>query len=237
MPDRPPPFDLSLYLVAGSGDLDGRDLLEVVGQAVAGGVTLVQLREKTTPRGLLIERARALRALLAPRGVPLIVNDHLDVALAAGAEGLHLGQDDIAPAEARAALGPGRILGLSAGDAEEAGTVDPAVVDYVGVGPAYATGTKADAGAAIGPAGLGAMRARLALPMVAIGGIGRARAAEVMATGVEGIAVVSAICRAADPEAAARALRREIDAAAARRRQAGADRPPFSGTGSSVRPE
>ena len=100
------------------------------------------------------------------------------------------------------------------------------MVDYVGVGPAYATGTKADAGAAIGPAGLGALRARLALPMVAIGGIGEGQAAEVMATGVEGIAVVSAICRAADPESAARALRREIDAAAARRGRAGTEGTP-----------
>ena len=113
-------------------------------------------------------------------------------------------------AEARARLGPGKILGVSAGDAAEAATVDPALVDYVGVGPVYATGTKADAGAAIGLAGLTAMRRRLALPMVAIGGIQADHAAEVMACGVEGIAVVSAICGAADPEAAARLLRESL---------------------------
>ncbi len=213
MPEPSPAFDLSLYLIAGVDDVGDRALERVVASAVAGGVTLVQLREKTAPRETVIARAKALRAILAPHGIPLIINDDLEVARAAEAEGLHLGQDDIDPREARAALGPGKILGLSAGDAEEAKTVDPAVVDYVGVGPAYVTASKADAGAAIGPDGLRAMRNRLALPMVAIGGIGLAQAAAVMATGVEGIAVVSAICGAADPEAAARDLRATIDAA------------------------
>jgi len=207
-----PAFDLSLYLVAGSDALAGRDPTAVVAAAVRGGVSLVQLREKAMAAEPMIARARALKAILAPLDIPLIVNDRLDVALAAGADGLHLGQDDLAPAEARAQLGPGKILGVSAGDAAEAATVDPALVDYVGVGPVYPTGTKADAGAAIGLAGLTAMRRLLPLPMVAIGGIQAGRAAEVMACGVEGVAVVSAICAAADPEAAARALRQEIEA-------------------------
>lgn len=216
MPDKPPAFDLSLYLVAGADDVGDRRLETVVQAAVAGGVTLVQLREKTAPRDVQVARARALRAILAPHRIPLIINDDLEVALAADAEGLHLGQDDIGPREARDALGPGKILGLSAGDAEEAKTVDPALVDYVGVGPAYVTSSKADAGAAIGPAGLRDMRARLALPMVAIGGIGLGQAADVMATGVDGIAVVSAICGAPDPEAAARDLSDRIAAARSR---------------------
>jgi thiamine-phosphate pyrophosphorylase len=207
---RPGP-DLSLYLIAGPEAVGGRDLVAVVAAAVRGGVRLVQLRDKTAPDAAMIAQARALKALLRPLGVPLVVNDRLEVALAAEADGLHLGQEDLAPARARAALGPGRILGVSAGDAEEAATADPAVVDYVGVGPVYPTGSKADAGDAIGLAGLGAMRALLDLPMVAIGGIDETNAAEVMACGVEGVAVVSAICGAADPEAAARALRRRID--------------------------
>jgi thiamine-phosphate pyrophosphorylase len=207
---RPGP-DLSLYLIAGPEAVGGRDLVAVVAAAVRGGVRLVQLRDKTAPDAAMIAQARALKALLRPLGVPLVVNDRLEVALAAEADGLHLGQEDLAPARARAALGPGRILGVSAGDAEEAAIADPAVVDYVGVGPVYPTGSKADAGDAIGLAGLGAMRALLDLPMVAIGGIDETNAAEVMACGVEGVAVVSAICGAADPEAAARALRRRID--------------------------
>lgn len=208
-----PAFDLTLYLVVGTADVGGRDLTDVVAAAVRGGVTLVQLREKDRPSDAVAVTATALKALLTPLGVPLIVNDDVEAALAAGADGVHLGQDDGDPVAARAALGPDRIIGLSAGDAAEARTVDPAIVDYAGVGPAYITGTKADAGAAIGPAGLRAMRQRLALPIVAIGGITADTAADVMRCGVDGVAVVSAICAAPDPEAAARRLRQVIDAA------------------------
>ncbi len=212
-PNRRPPFDLTLYLVAGAQDCAGRDLEAVVAAAVRGGVTLVQLREKDLPHDAIVESARRLKALLQPAGVPLIVNDHLDVAVAADADGLHLGQEDLNAAAAGAALGSGKILGLSAGDPEEAQRVDPALVDYVGIGPAYATGSKADAGAAIGLAGLRDLRDRLDLPLVAIGGINADNAAEVMTSGVQGVAVVSAICAADDPEEAARAIRREISAA------------------------
>jgi thiamine-phosphate pyrophosphorylase len=217
---RVPGLDLSLYLVAGTEDAGGRDLMAVVAAAVRGGVSVVQLRDKTATDAAMIAQARVLKGLLAPLGVPLIVNDRLEVALAAGADGLHLGQEDMAPGAARRALGPEAILGVSAGDAAEAKIADPAVVDYVGVGPVYPTGSKADAGDAIGPDGLSALRALLGPPVVAIGGIQAANVAEVMACGVQGVAVVSAICGARDPEGAARALRRRIDAA--RRGQAGA---------------
>lgn len=210
---RVPGLDLSLYLVAGDDAVGGRDLVDVVASAVRGGVSLVQLRDKTASDAAMIAQARSLKGLLAPLGVLLIVNDRLEVALAAGAAGLHLGQDDMAPADARRALGPEAILGVSAGDAAEAKIADPAVVDYVGVGPVYPTGSKADAGEAIGLEGLHALAALLAPPVVAIGGIQAAKAAEVMACGVQGVAVVSAICGARDPEAAARAFRRRIDAA------------------------
>ncbi len=210
---RVPGLDLSLYLVAGAEDAGGRDLMAVAAAAVRGGVSVVQLRDKTATDAAMVAQARALKGLLAPLGVPLIVNDRLEVALAAGADGLHLGQEDMAPGAARRALGPEAILGVSAGDAAEAKIADPAVVDYVGVGPVYLTGSKADAGAAIGLEGLRALAALLAPPVVAIGGIQAGNAAEVMACGVQGVAVVSAICGARDPEAAARALRRCIDAA------------------------
>ncbi len=206
-----PDFDLSLYLIAGSDAVGDRSLLEVVAAALRGGVTLVQLRDKSASDADLIEQGRALEALLAPQGVPLIINDRVAVAAACGAAGVHLGQDDLSPSEARAALGPDRILGVSAGLPEEMAIVNPELVDYVGVGPVYGTGTKADAGAAIGLDGLQDMRRRIASPVVAIGGIDEARAAAVMACGVEGVAVVSAICAADDPEQAARGLRSAVE--------------------------
>ncbi len=206
-----PDFDLSLYLIAGSDAVGSCSLLEVVAAAVRGGVTLVQLRDKSAPDAALIDQGRALKALLAPQGVPLIVNDRVAVAAACDAAGVHLGQDDLSPAEARRALGAGKILGVSAGTPEEMAIVDPDLIDYVGVGPVYGTGTKADAGAAIGLDGLADMRRLIAPPVVAIGGIDETRAAAVMARGVEGVAVVSAICAADDPERAARDLRAAVE--------------------------
>ncbi len=213
-----PAFDLTLYLVVGSDVTQGRPLDAVVAAALRGGVTLVQLREKALGDAELVEAARALKALLAPLGVPLIVNDRVAVAKAAGADGVHLGQDDLDAARARAMLGPDALIGVSAGSAEEAARVDRDFADYVGIGAVFTTATKLDAGPAIGVAGLAALAARLRpLPVVAIGGIGADNAAQVMAAQVgagraaDGIAVVSAICSAQDPEAAARALRREID--------------------------
>ena len=209
-------FDLTLYLVIGPEAVAGREVDAVTAAAVAGGVTLVQLRDKAAPDAEVAALARRLQEILAPRGLPLIVNDRIEVARAVGAAGVHLGVDDRPAAEARRILGPEAIIGVSAGTFAEADLVDPAVVDYVGTGAVYATATKADAGAAIGLEGLAALRGRLALPMVAIGGIGLATAAAVAATGVEGIAVVSAICAAGDPEAAARDLREAVDAGRSR---------------------
>lgn len=220
-----PVFDLTLYLVVGSGVTRGRPLDEVVTAAVRGGATLVQLREKALFDTELIAAARALKSRLAPLGVPLIVNDRAEVARAAGADGVHLGHDDLDAARAREILGPAGLIGVSAGTPEEAARVDKGLADYVGIGSVYATATKPDAGPPIGLAGLTALaRALRPLPVVAIGGIGTRQAAEVMAapggagaqgtdgSAVDGIAVVSAICGAPDPEAAARTLRQEIDA-------------------------
>ena len=209
-----PPFDLSLYLVIGSDAVGGRSLAEVAVAAVRGGVTLVQLREKALPDAQVVELARGLKDLLGPQGVPLIVNNRVEVARAAGAQGVHLGQADLDAARAREILGPDKLIGVSAGTPEEAARVDKDLADYVGVGSVYPTPTKPDAGPPIGIAGLMALGAALApLPVVAIGGIGAGNARKVMASGAaEGIAVVSAICGAPDPEAAARDLRREIEA-------------------------
>lgn len=204
-------FDLTLYLVIGPDTAGGRPVEEVTAAAVAGGVTLVQLRDKTAPDLELEALAGRLIEVLAPRRVPLIINDRIEVAEAVSAAGVHLGSDDRPVAEARARLGPEAVIGVSAGTAEEAAAVDRRLVDYVGTGSVYPTSTKPDAGAAIGLEGLAALRRRLRLPMVAIGGIGQETAEAVSAVGVEGVAVVSAICAAADPEAAARSLRAAVE--------------------------
>ena len=204
-------FDLTLYLIIGPDVTAGRPVEDVIGAALEGGATLVQLRDKTTPDVELAALARRLQPLLAAARVPLIVNDRVELARNIGAAGVHLGVDDQPAACARELLGPEAIIGVSAGNAEEAVLVEPDLVDYVGCGSVYPTATKADAGAAIGLDGLAALRARLSLPMVAIGGIGPGTAAAVAAQGVEGIAVVSAICGAADPAVAARSLRAEVE--------------------------
>jgi len=206
-------FDLSLYLVTDPAMTARRGLAETVAAAVAGGVTMVQLRDKTSPPAAMIEAGRALRALLAPLGVPLIVNDRVDVAQAIGADGVHVGPGDPAPAAVRALLGPRAIVGFSLDAADRLGEFDPAAVDYVGLGPLFPTGTKADAAPALGAAVFAALRRRLPCPVVAIGGIDAANAARAIAAGADGVAVVSAICAATDPRAAAQALRAAVEAA------------------------
>ncbi len=204
--------DLRLILVTDPAQTARRGLLETVQAAIAGGVTSVQLRDKAMPDAEMVPLARALMADLAPAGVRLMVNDRVAVAAETGAD-LHIGQEDGDPAAARAAIGPDAILGLSVTKAEEVATVDPAVVDYVGLGPVFATATKADAAPPLGLEGFRAVGARLPVPFVAIGGIDAGNAAAIMAAGAAGIAVISAICAADDPRAAAALLRRAVDGA------------------------
>lgn len=200
-------FDLSLYLVLDPDLCGGAEgMLRTTEEALEGGVTIVQLRAPTWKKRALAACARDLLEILRPRGIPLIINDHADVAAAVGADGLHVGQDDLSPADARRIIGPDMILGLSAGSMAEVRGADPALVDYLGIGPVWATATKKDAGAAVGLDGLAALRAATPLPVVAIGGIGASNAADVMRTGVDGIAVVSAICGQASPRTAAENL-------------------------------
>ena len=203
-----PDFDLTLYLVTDRGCLGGRELLDVVGRAVAGGARLVQLREKSACTREFGELARALVGLVRPMGAHLVINDRVDVALAAGADGVHVGQDDMRPTDVRALLGPERILGLSVTGEDEARAARGQPVDYLGAGPVFATATKKDAGAPQGLDGLARMVALAEVPVVAIGAITTANAAAVMATGVAGLAVVSAVCGADDPAKAAADLRR-----------------------------
>ena len=212
-------FDPTLYLVTDPDLARGRPLVEVVTAAVKGGVTLVQLRDKEAGGRALLEDARALKALLDPLGVPLIVNDRVDVAVAAGAAGCHVGQSDLPAAAARALLGADAILGVSLDRVDQVHGIDPEIVDYVAHGPFAATLTKPDAGGPVGAAGLAAVRALTGLPLVAIGGIDARNVGDAVAAGADGIAVVSAIVAALDPEASSRTLRRAIEAA--RRERAG----------------
>jgi len=204
-----PACDLTLYFVVGEAEVPPGRLEEVVRAAVGGGVTLVQLREKQADDRRFLDLARALVALLAPSGVPLILNDRVHLVADAGAAGAHIGQEDGDPAAARAILGPDRILGVSAHAPEQARAV-AGIADHLGVGPFAATTTKADARAPIGAQGVAAVRAASPLPIVAIGGLTAANAPAAIAAGADGVAVVSAIARAADPAAAARDLRKAV---------------------------
>ena len=207
------PRDWSLYLVTDRGLAGFRPLADVVAAAVRGGVTAVQLREKHCRTREFVELARCLKALLAPHGVPLIVNDRVDVALAAGADGVHVGQSDMDAGDVRRLLGPDAIVGISVETLQQAERAASLDVDYLGVSPIFATPTKTDTASAWGLGGLAALRRASKHVLVAIGGIDSSNADQVIEAGADGIAVVSAICAAPDPEAAARALRRAIDQA------------------------
>jgi thiamine-phosphate pyrophosphorylase len=195
-----------LYLVTDRGLCGGRSLEEVVELAVQGGVACVQLREKELSTRAFVELAVALKALLAPSGVPLIINDRVDVALAAGAEGVHVGQEDMPCAMVRRLLGPRAIIGLSVETWEDVERARDLDVDYLGVSPVFPTPTKTDTKAAWGLEGIRRIRARVRQPLVAIGGLNAGNAAAAVRAGADAIAVVSAICASADPRQAARDL-------------------------------
>ena len=197
---------LRLYLVTDRGLAMGRDMLDIVREAVAGGVTMVQLREKDCPMRDFVALGRELVALLRPLGVPLIINDRVDVALACDADGVHIGQSDMPYDIARRLLGPDRIIGLSVESMDDIVAANALDVDYVGVSPVFATSTKTDTARPFGLDGL-LEAVRLSVhPTVAIGGMNARTAADVMACGTDGIAVVSAIVSAESPREAAREL-------------------------------
>lgn len=204
---------LALHVLTDRDWSRGRSTLEVAEAAIAGGATVIQLRDKVASTRELVEEGRALRRLTRERGVLLLVNDRVDVALAVEADGAHVGQDDMPAALARALLGPDRILGVSAGALTEAQGAAAAGADYLGVGPIYATRAKADAGEPTGPALLREMRARFDVPLVAIGGITADNAGEVVRAGAAGVAVITAVVAAEDITAAARRLRAEVERA------------------------
>lgn len=205
-----PMLDLTLYLVTDRSLSRGRSTENIVREAIAGGATCVQLREKHCGTRQFIAEARMLMALLQPAGIPLIINDRLDVALAAGANGVHLGQKDMAIADARRLAGPGLVIGISAESLADAVQAEAEGADYIGISPVFATTTKKDAAAPLGLDGIRRIRAAVRLPLVAIGGITLENAESVISAGADGLAVVSAIVAAQCPRTAAAALKQRI---------------------------
>ncbi len=215
-------LDLRLYALIDPERAGGRDLVELARLVAQGGATLVQLRDKRSDTRSMVERARAIKAALAPFNVPLLVNDRVDVALAAGADGAHVGQDDMAVTDARRLLGSDAILGLSVKSVAQAEAAPIDLLDYVGIGGVFATSSKDNPSPPIGPAGLARVAAvfrRRApdLPLCGIAGIDAGNAADAIAADADGVAVISALSLAPDPQAAARTLRATVDAALAQR--------------------
>jgi len=216
------PLDLRLYAIVDPQRAGGYDLVDLACRVASGGATLVQLRDKRGEIRTMIEAARAIKRALAPLAVPFIVNDRVDVALASGADGLHVGPDDITAADARALLGPDAIIGLSVKSVEAAEAAPVELIDYAGVGGVYATLSKEQKSAPIGTEGFARIAAALrrrapALPVCGIAGIDAGNAAAVIAAGADGVAVISALALASDPAAAARGLRAIVDAILAKR--------------------
>ncbi len=199
-------IDYSLYLVTDSGLCRG-DFFETIKSAIRGGVTIVQLREKLLETGEFFQKALALKKFLDERKIPLIINDRIDIALAVGAAGVHIGQRDMPPDIARKMLGEGAIVGVSVGSVDEAIAAERGgVADYLGISPVWTTPTKVDTSEPVGLEGIRKIRKKAALPLIGIGGIKANNVESVIEAGCDGVAVVSAIMTAENPEIAAREL-------------------------------
>jgi thiamine-phosphate pyrophosphorylase len=214
--------DLRLNAIVDPERAGGHQLADLARQCARGGATLVQLRDKLSATRAMIEEARAIKKALADSGVPFVVNDRVDVAMAADADGVHLGQDDMAVEDARRLLGPDAIVGLSIKSVAEAEAAPLALIDYVGSGGVYITASKQQNNPPIGPAGLAriiaALRCRAPdLPVCGIAGIDANNAGEVIAAGADGVAIISALSLTPDPAVAARTLRDIVDGMLAKR--------------------
>jgi thiamine-phosphate pyrophosphorylase len=202
-----------LYLVTDRDLCGGRSLEDVVLQSVKGGVSCVQLREKDISTRLFVSEAQRIKKLLEPYQIPLIINDRIDVALACGAGGVHIGQEDMPYAIARKLMGRKAIIGLSVETWEDVEESQPLDVDYIGVSPVFATPTKTDTKGAWGLEGLAKIKKFSRHPVVAIGGLNESNVRETVLAGADCVAVVSALCAASDPEEAARKLNNIIEEA------------------------
>jgi thiamine-phosphate pyrophosphorylase len=199
-------LDLSLYLVLDPDLCRQHTMVETAREAVAGGATMVQVRLKHASTAERIALARGIKEALHDTPALVVMNDDIDAAIHAGADALHIGQRDMPPSVARAHIGPDMLLGLSVNTASAATMLDPAIVDYAGVGPVFATPTKPDHERPIGLSGLAGIIAACRVPTVAIGGLKQQHIADVLAAGADGIAVVSAICGTPDPRQASAEL-------------------------------
>jgi thiamine-phosphate pyrophosphorylase len=205
-------MDPTLYVILDRATAHGRDLGTLLEAVIAGGCRMVQLREKEWPSGRLWPLAERLRERCRKAGVTFIVNDRVDLAVALGADGVHLGQDDLPPAVARPLLRPGMILGLSTHSVDQARLAQGAGADYVAVGSMFPTTTKPDF-QLVGPPLVRQVRGEIRVPLIAIGGITADNLAEVIRAGANGVAVISAVGAAEDPAAATRRLLQAIRAA------------------------
>src|SRR5262245_13443129 len=217
-----PKLDLRLYAIVDPEHAGGRALPALARMVAEGGATLVQLRDKISETRAMVDTARALKEALAPLGVPLLINDRVDVALAAGADGVPVGQTDMDAVDARRLLGPDAIIGLSINTPELADKAPIELIDYVGIGGVYATMSKQQKKPPIGVEGLRRIvdvfqRRRPGFPGCAIAGITAANAAAAIGAGARGVSVISALSNASDPAAAARELRAVVDGALAQR--------------------
>ncbi len=206
-------LELGLYVIATECREHGRGYLDVAAAALAGRADVIQLRAKDAPARAALEIALRLREMISsrPERRLFLVNDRVDIAMAAGADGVHLGQDDMPIAAARALLGPYAVIGVSAGSVEEALSAERGGADYLGVGAIFFTATKPDIGEPVGLDTLREIKRRCGIPVVAIGGIGKDNLEEVLGAGADGIAVISAVTEAADMEGAVREFRERID--------------------------
>lgn len=214
--------DLRLYALVDPQTSGGHDLAQLAGVVAAGGATIVQLRDKNSGTRDMIDRARAICAALAPTATPLLINDRVDVALASGAAGVHVGQSDMDVADARRLLGPDALIGLSIKSLAQAAAAPLDLLDYVAIGGVFATTSKDNPDRPVGLDGLAmisaAIRARRAtMPICAIAGITEQNSASVIAAGADGVAVISALSMNADPAAATARMRATIDEALQRR--------------------
>jgi len=207
-------MDPSLYVILDRAATQGRDLAEILDATIAGGCRLIQLREKEWPSGRLMPLAERLRDRCRRAGVTFIVNDRVDLAIAVGADGVHLGQDDLPTRAARPLLHPGMVLGRSTHSVAQAREAQSEGADYIAVGSMFPTQTKPDF-ELVGPELLRTVRPETKAPLIGIGGITRENVAQVIRAGADGVAVISAVCGAPDPAAATReflaAIRTERD--------------------------
>lgn len=200
-------IDYSLYLVTDRSLSRGRSTVEIVSAAIRGGVTCVQLREKHCSTREFICEARSLQPLLRHHRIPLIINDRLDVALAIGADGVHLGQNDMSLVDARRLVGENMVIGISAENLDDAIIAEQQGADYIGISPVFITDTKMDIAAPLGLDGIRLIRRAVKIPLVGIGGINAGNICDIVRAGADGAAVVSAIVAAACPEQAAAELK------------------------------